>query len=332
MTLFIVLFQLKSIEEPIIPIVVIGSGPAGLTAAYHCSRLGYDATVISGPHAGGQLMGAGEVENMPGVDVQPGADIIKMLWDNAYKNGVLFIDDVVVNLHFSQWPFKLTLESGKTIKAYSIIIATGSAPRKLGIPGESEYWGMGVSSCSICDGFLYKDKDVAIIGGGDSAIEQALNIPYAHHITIFVRKSALRAVKRMQDRIKKYRNVTIRYSTEVLKIIGDSEGVTGLEIKDSTTGEVSLFPCTGVFIAIGHNPNTDLFKNEIELSHDGYIKLATRSQQTSVSGVFAAGDVADDKYRQVGIATGTAIQAALEALEFLRDKNILDRAHNKRMF
>ena len=238
-----------------------------------------------------------------------------------------FIDDIVTELTFDKWPFTIKLESGTVIKAYSVILATGSAPHKLGIPGESEYWGAGVSSCAICDGFLFKDKDVAIIGGGDSAIEQALNMPFAHHITIFVRKNGLRAVKRMQDRIKKYNNVTIKYSMEVVRIVGDGEAVTGLEVKDSATGEITFFPCTGVFIAIGHNPNTNLFKHEIELAHDGYIYLPTRSQQTSVPGVFAAGDVADSKYRQVGIATGSGIQAALEALDFLREKNIMDKAH-----
>ncbi|MFA6066160.1 MAG: FAD-dependent oxidoreductase [Candidatus Babeliaceae bacterium] len=316
-------------EQAVIPIVVIGSGPAGLTAAIQAARLGYETLIVAGPKPGGQLTGASAVENVPAVDVLPGIDIIKKMEEQARSAGAEFLEGSVTDMDFSSWPFVLTLDFDKKIQAYSVIIATGSAPRRLGIPGESHYWGMGVSSCAVCDGFLYTDKKVAIIGGGDSAIEHALNIPYAQHITIFVRKSRMRAMHHMQERIRGYDNVSIEYNKEVLKIIGDGQNVTGLEIKDGATGDISFFPCDGVFVAIGHNPNSELFKDHIQLAHDGYIYLGTRSQQTSVPGVFAAGDVADSKFRQVSTATGTAAQAGFEAVEFLRKNHILDKAHRQ---
>lgn len=306
-------------DQPV-PLVIIGSGPAGLSAALYGARAKVKTLVITGSEPGGQLMGSGEVENWPGIQRKSGAEIMDGLFEQTESLGVEFLYDSIESVDFSQTPFMLkTLESG-SIKAQAVIIATGSHPRKLHIPGESLYWGSGVSSCAVCDCFLYEGKKVAIVGGGDSAVEEALHLmPYAKKITIFVRKPHMRAAACMQDKLLLYPDkVEVVYTTEVQEVLGDGTVVTGLRVKNNRTQQESVFPVDGLFLAIGHLPCTELFKKHLDLASDQYICLTQRTQSTQIPGIFVAGDVADNRFRQAGVAAGTGIQAALEALEFLR--------------
>lgn len=322
-------FSILNTKTKIVPIVGIGAGPAGLMAASYAARSKLETVIITGDTLGGQLTGAGEVENMPGLKVSLGADIVKNLEDQARDFGAHFIEDSVESVDFSSWPFEIKLTGGDTITALAVIIATGAAPRKLGIPGELEYWGSGVSACAICDCFMFKNRNVAIVGGGDAAIEQALHLaPYAKNITIFVRKDYMRAAGRMQDKIESYDFINVVYNKEVLRVFGDGQVVTGLELLDTITQETSNVPIDGLFLAIGHNPNTGIFAPYLKLSEHGYIVLDTRSQETSTEGIFAAGDVADYRFRQAGIATGSGIQAALEAIDFLREINFNNKVND----
>lgn len=313
----------------VIPILVIGSGPAGLMAGVYGARAKVPTYIFTGAEPGGQLLGAGEVENMPGVAVCSGEAIMGQLFKQAQSFGAYLIEDTIIQLDMSSWPFSVISKNSGECKALAIILATGAAPRKLGIPGEVEYWSAGVSACSICDCFLFKDKEVVIVGGGDAAVEHALNlIPYAKKITIFVRKDRMRAASQRQD-LMNHEKVTIIYNKQILEVLGDGEKVTGLVIEDSIDKSQELVSCDGLFLAVGHNPNTSLVRDWLELSADGYVKLPTRSQQTTINGVFAAGDIADFRFRQAGIAAGAGIQAALEAIDFLRDHGIDDREIKK---
>lgn len=321
-------FDLSKLSElpRIKPCVIVGSGVAGCVAGYYFTRSKLDGYVIKGPQPGGQLTGAGLVENMPGIPTMSGFEITTNLQNQAQVLGVQFIEDAVVAMDLSQWPFVIQLAQGETLYALTVIIATGSAPRKLGIPGELEYWGAGVSTCAVCDCFVYKDLEVAIVGGGDSAAEQALILaPYAKKITIFVRKDQMRAAPTLQERLKEYDHIEVVYNKEILEVQGNGEVVTSLVIKDTPSQETSTFPCDGLFLAIGHNPNTSLVQPYLDLDESGYIHLATRSQETNIRGVFVAGDVADGHFRQAVTAAGTGGQAGLEALEFLREIGITER-------
>ncbi len=314
----------------IAPIVIIGSGPAGLAAGLYAGWSKFNSFVIRGNYPGGQLMGAGEVQNIPGIRPKNGADIMKDFEDQTLSLGAEFVDGSVTSVDFSQWPFVIQLDNGKTMRALSVIITTGAAARKTGVPGEEEYWGRGVSVCAVCDAFLYQNKDVVIIGGGDAAIEQALHLaPYAKSITIFVRKDRMRAASRMQDKIRNHEKITIVYNKEITSINGDGDAVTSIGLQDANSGEITNFACDGVFLAIGHNPNTQLFQSSFDLSKDGYINLESRSQETAIPGIFAAGDVADSKFRQAIIAAGSGAQAALEAVNFLRDIGFTERIQAK---
>jgi thioredoxin reductase (NADPH) len=314
-------------SETTVPILIIGSGPAGLMAGVYAGRAKIPTFIISGHEVGGQLMGAPEVENMPGIIRNSGFDIMHTLQQQALSFGAQIIEDVVIQVNFNEWPFIVTLQNHGALHALSVIIATGATPRRLHVPGENEYWGKGISACSICDCFLFKDKNVAIVGGGDAAVDHALNlVPYASHITLFVRRDQMRAAPSVQERILNHEKISIRFNKEITQILGDGESVTALKIKDGISQQEQVEPFDGLFLAIGHDPATTLFKDQLVLSKTGYIVLDSRSQATSVKGIFAAGDVADDKFRQAGIAAGTGIQAALEAIEFLREKGLDHRS------
>lgn len=302
-------------------LVILGSGCAGLEAALFAARDKVEnIIVITGPTIGGLLTGSYEVENWPGIDRKSGAAIMEICLEKVRLRGVELLEDSAIAVDFSQRPFIITTEENGAIHADAVIIATGSSPKMLGIPGEQEYWGAGVSSCAICDGFLYEGLDVAIAGGGDSAITEALHlVHHARTVTVFVRRPIMRASLSAQDKLADYENqIFIEYNKEIIEVIGDGVTVNTLVIHDITTGELQKRLFNGLFLAIGHTPNTQIFSEWLPLDDDGTIMLAGRSQKTIIPGVFVAGDVADNRFRQAAIAAGSGAQAGFEACEFLR--------------
>lgn len=304
----------------LIPIVIIGSGPAALTAALYCARQNVRTLVITGNKPGGALTETTYIENWPGRAKVLGTDLMRDIQKQAQHFGASVLADAVATISFKKWAFELKTESGKIFSAMAVIIATGSTPRILGVPGEKELWGKGVTTCAICDAPYHKDSDVVVVGGGDSAIEEATQLAaYAKQVTILVRKDHMRAAASMQDRLKEYPQIQILYNVEIQKIVGQDQ-VVAVEILNTITKKVETVSVTGVFLAIGHEPNTKLFKDQLELDDQGYIVVKGRSQQTSVPGVFAAGDVEDHEYKQAIGAAGSGMRAAIDAVKFL-EKN-----------
>lgn len=307
-------------KKSLISIAILGSGPAGLSAAVYGARLGFQTVVFEGPLAGGLLTQTTAVENWPGSISIEGPDIINGLKEQAVKWGVQFVQDTVESVDFTQWPFILMTAEGQTVYALSVILATGASPSKLGIKGELEYWGKGVTTCAVCDAPFFKDQPVVVVGGGDSAVEEAIQLAaYASEITIFVRKDAMRASKAMQDRLKEYPNIKVRYNVEVQEIKGDGQEVKEIVVYDNKAKNSFIMPINGVFLAIGHIPNTAFLNKAVALTEDGHIQVTTRTQETSVKGVFTAGDVADRLYRQAGVAAGHGIAAGMDATFFFKD-------------
>ncbi len=305
-------------KKNIIPVAIIGSGPAGLSAALYTSRAHMHTVVFQGPQSGGQLMSTSEVENWPSVGKKQGPEIMQLLKDQAQHFGAVLINESIKRVNFASWPYELITSDDQVVHALCVIIATGAFPERLkNVPGEAEHWGKGVTGCAICDAAFFKDKDVVVVGGGDSAAEQALQLTaYAHHITILVRGPKMRASAAMQDRLKKFDYITIKYDTMITQIEGDGSHVTGVTLQTPHGSEHMAID--GVFLAIGHKPNTDIFKGQIAFSPTGYIAHACRTQETSQEGVFAAGDVSDERYRQAAVASGDGVKAALDAERFLQ--------------
>ncbi len=310
---------LKGLKN-IVPVLVLGSGPAGLSAALYTARENILTAVMHGDQPGGLLTDTTYVENWPGEISILGPDLIAKMQSQVSKFNVLFLNDTATRVDMSTWPFIVTTKGGITIHALTIIACTGSTPKTLGIDGEEEYAKKGsVSSCAICDAWRFKNKSVVIVGGGDSAVEEATQLAtHVKDVVILVRKERMRAAQSMQERLAGYPNVSIRYSAEPIRIMGDGNDVTGVEVLNIGTGKHETVPASGVFLAIGHTPNSQLFKDAIPLSSAGHILVEGRSQKTSLGGIFAAGDVTEPIYRQGGIASGDGIKAALDALEFLR--------------
>lgn len=307
-------------KTALMPVAVIGSGPAGLMAATYCARGGKTTFVIEGNKPGGLLMDTTDVENWPGQTTILGPTIIENLRTQAKYQGVTFIQDAVERIDRSQWPYTITTENGQQFHALSIIIATGATPRKLGVMGEEGYWGAGVTACAVCDAPFYKGQEVVVVGGGDSAIEEAIQLTaYAKRITILVRKDRMRATASMVERVREYDHIQILYNVEVRAIEGDGQLVTGVELYNTVTGQTSLFATNGVFLAIGHDPNSLFAREAVAIDAQGYIRVKGGTRETSAPGIFAAGDVADFQYRQAGTAAGQGIAAGLEAVRFLDD-------------
>lgn len=314
-------------KEKIAPIVVIGSGPAGLTSAYYGARAGFHTVCIAGKTPGGQITETSYIENFPGYEKIEGYVLMDKIRGQAEAFGAVIVDDTVTKVDFNRWPFLVKTESGDEINALAVIVATGAAPRRLGIPGEIEYWGKGVTACAICDCLFFKNKDVVVIGGGDAAIEEAMQLAtYSKSVTILVRTDRMRAARSVQNKISDYENIKIVYNKKILEVIGDGSVVTGIKLQDSITDEISVLDMDGVFLAIGQNPNTSLFEDSLNLSKTGYIVLEGRSQATSCEGVFAAGDDSDSRYRQASTAAGDGAKAALEVVDWLRDHGLTDLA------
>jgi thioredoxin reductase (NADPH) len=300
-------------------VVIIGSGPAGLTAALYASRAELKPLVIEGPTPQGQLMGTTVVENWPGDISVMGPELMERMRKQAQHVGATFLDGTVTDIDTSKRPFVMSADD-KKITADAIIIATGATPRHLGCPGESEYWGKGVSSCAVCDGILYRNKEVVIVGGGDTAMEHALTlIKFAKKVTIVHIRDKLAASAAMQASVIHHAKVTICYNETVTAISGDGTKVTKVALTNQQTGKQSILSVDGVFIAIGLLPNSKFLPKEIERDQKGYVRTFEHTQ-TSVNGIFAAGDVVDARYRQAVTSAGDGCRAALDAERYLHHK------------
>ncbi len=311
-------------------VIIIGGGPAGYTAAIYAARANLAPLMFEGGQPGGQLMITSDVENFPGfVDPVTGPDLMIAMRGQAERVGAKIMSQDVTDVDLSRQPFKVVAD-GHEYLGKAIIICTGASARWLGIPSEQKLMGRGVSACATCDGFFFRDKDVAVVGGGDTALEEALYLTkLCKSVTIVHRRDALRASKIMQDRALRHDKVRFEWNAVVEEILGD-EHVTGLRLKDVNDGRLRDILVDGVFVAIGHTPNTSLFKNVLACDETGYIKVKAGTVQTSVEGVFAAGDVQDKVYRQAVTAAGTGCMAALEAERWLAAKESAESlAHAK---
>lgn len=297
-------------------VVIIGGGPAGLTAALYASRANLKPLVIEGLQAGGQLMFTTEVENYPSHESIMGPDLMKKMRDHAGKFGASYLLDDVSSVDFSKQPFTIVVEN-KTVCAKTVIISTGAKSILLGLAAEKRLMGRGVSTCAVCDAYFYKNKEVVVVGGGDSALEEALVLTkFANTVTVVHRRDKLRASKIMQDRAFANKKITFLWNTELTDILGE-HSVTSVKLQHMQTKKENTLACDGVFIAIGHSPTTQLFKGQVELDVKGYIVTQGKSTRTSVPGVFAAGDVTDPVYKQAITSAGMGCMAALDAEKFL---------------
>jgi len=305
-------------------VVIVGSGPAGLTAAIYAARAELHPLVIHGPQPGGQLTITTEVENYPGfAEGIQGPELMQQFEEQAKRFGTEFLVTFVNKVDLSGRPFTLWTDDGREIKAETLIVASGASAKWLGIPGEAPapegLGGLGVSACATCDGFFFKGKPIVVVGGGDTAMEEATFLTrYASRVTVVHRRDSLRASKIMQDKAFKNPKIDFIWDTDVREVLGSPEtGVTGVRLYNNKTGEERVFDCEGVFIAIGHKPNTDVFKGWLDMDDVGYIKTAGRSMATNIPGVFACGDAQDSFYRQAVTAAGTGCMAAIDAERYL---------------
>lgn len=298
-------------------VAIIGSGPAGLTAAIYAARADLDPLLIEGFERGGQLMITTDVENYPGFpDGIMGPDLMEQMRKQAERFGTRIVSSNVTNVDFSSRPFTISVGSDD-YRAETVIISTGASARWLGVPGEEKLRGFGVSACATCDGFFFRDKELVVVGGGDSAMEEALFLTkFASKVVVVHRRDEFRASAIMANRVLEHPKIEVRWNTVVEEILGDST-VTGVRLRDVVTDEAFDLATDGVFVAIGHTPNTDVFKGQITLDDAGYIVTAPGTTRTSVEGVFAGGDVTDKIYRQAVTAAGMGCQAALDAERFL---------------
>ena len=305
-------------EENVVPAVVVGSGPAGLSAALYLARAGMKAFVFAGSMPLGQLTQTTYVENWPGRDKVMGPELMDDMKKQAQSFGAVLIHDIVTNVDFTSWPFKITTEEGREFKALSVILATGATPKKLNIDGEQEYWGKGVTTCAVCDARFFKGKDVVVVGGGDSAVEMVFELsPYVKSVTVLVRKGSMRAAAAGQKKIENYSNASVEYHKEVTKIYGDGEQVVAIDVYDNEKKVTEKRAIDGVFLAVGHDPNNKILSEGIALDKHGYLIMKERTQETSVPGVFAAGEIQDAYYRQAIVAAGEGAKAALDVTSFL---------------
>jgi thioredoxin reductase (NADPH) len=292
-------------------VIIIGSGPAGYTAAIYAARANLSVLMLQGYHSGGQLMLTSEVENYPGFeDGILGPEMMEKFEKQAARFGAELVPTDVTAIDFSKRPFTVRTDAGE-YQSHAIIIATGASAKWLGLPNEKRLQGRGVTACATCDGFFFKGKDVVVIGGGDTAMEEAIFLTrYVNHVTIIHRRDTFRASKIMQDRARNHPKISLVMESEVVDILGDDE-VTGVQIRNVRTGDEQKLQVQGVFLAIGHQPNTDLFKGIIKMDAVGYI-IPVEYTMTNIPGVFAAGDVTDHRYRQAVTAAGDGCRAAID--------------------
>ena len=305
-------------------VLIIGSGPAGYTAAIYAARANLKPIIVQGMDPGGQLTITTDVENYPGfADAVQGPWLMEQMMDQAKNVETTVITDFITDVDFSSRPFVCKGDSGDTYIGETVIISTGAQAKWLGLPSEDEYQGRGVSACATCDGFFYRDKDVVVVGGGNTAVEEALFLTnFASKVTLIHRRDTLRSEKILQDRLFANEKIECVWDSQLEEILGDEApmgGVTAVQIKNIKSGTLSKIDTHGVFIAIGHAPATSLFTNKIEINDRGYINTAPDSTVTNVPGVYAAGDVTDEKYRQAVTAAGMGCMAALEAERFIAE-------------
>ena len=317
-------------------LVIIGSGPAGYTAAIYAARANLKPVVFEGFQAGGlpggQLMTTTEVENFPGFpEGITGPKLMEQMKAQAERWGTQCYTEDVTFVNFNQHPF--TIRSGeREVQAHSVIIATGATAKRLGLPSEEQYWNQGISACAICDGAspLFKNGELVVIGGGDSAAEEAVYLTkYGTHVHLLVRGDRMRASKAMQDRVLNNPKITVHWHTEAVDVFGENNRMSGLKVRNKQTGEASNLSAQGLFYAIGHTPNTKLFEGQLELDEVGYIVTKPNSVETSIEGVYAAGDVQDHEYRQAVTAAGTGCMAALLAERWLCAHNLIAEYHQE---
>lgn len=301
-------------------ILIIGSGPAGWTAAVYAARAMRDTLVVAGMQPGGQLTITTDVENYPGFAEIQGPDLMVKMQEHALKMGAKMAEDHIADIDFESRPFRAVGESGTIYTADSVVISTGAQAKWLGLPSEDKFQGFGVSACATCDGFFYRGKDVLVVGGGNTAVEEALFLTnFASKVTLVHRRDSLRSEKILQHRLLNHPKIEVKWHTVLEEVLGDENplGVTGARLKNVETGESEDLPVHGVFIAIGHAPSTELFVDKLDMHSNGYLITAPDSTATNIPGVFAAGDVTDETYRQAVTAAGMGCMAALEAEKFL---------------
>ena len=302
-------------------VLILGSGPAGCTAAIYAARANLSPLLVAGLQPGGQLTITTEIENFPGfAQAVQGPWLMEQMQAQAEHVGAQFLYDTITEVDLSKRPFVAKGDSGDTYIGDTLIICTGATARWLGIESEKKFQGFGVSACATCDGFFFRGKEVVVVGGGNSAVEEAIYLAgLASKVTLVHRRDSLRAEKIAQDRLFANPKVAVVWDSVVDEIVGDDNppGVTGVRLKNVKTGEVSQLACDGVFVAIGHTPNTELFKGALNIDEEGYIVTTPGSTTTNIPGVYAAGDVQDKIYRQAVTAAGTGCMAALEAERFL---------------
>jgi len=299
--------------------IILGSGPAGLTAAIYAARSRCCPLLIHGIQPGGQLTTTTAVDNFPGFpEGVDGPDLMDKMRRQAERFGTQFVQGEVTKIDFKERPFRLWM-GDEIYRCLSLIIATGASPKLLDLGNEEALYGRGVSVCATCDGFFYRDREVVVVGGGDTAMEEAVFLTrFASKVTVVHRRNSLRATPVLAERALTNKAISFKWDSVVTEILADASGVTGIRIKNTRTAEESEIPCDGVFIAIGHQPNTELFAGQLEMDDDGYL-LTKNGTETNIPGVFAAGDVQDNQFRQAVTAAGTGCMAAIQAERFLDD-------------
>ncbi|PQV55218.1 thioredoxin reductase (NADPH) [Defluviimonas denitrificans] len=305
-------------------VLIIGSGPAGYTAAVYSARAMLNPVLVQGIQPGGQLTITTEVENWPGDTEVQGPELMVRMEAHAKAMGAEVISDHISSLDLSRRPFTAQGDSGTTYTADAVILATGAQAKWLGLPSEEKFKGFGVSACATCDGFFYRGKEVVVIGGGNTAVEEALFLTnFASKVTLIHRRDELRSEKILQDRLFKNPKVELLWNHTVEEILGTEKplGVTGVRAKNVKTGEETVVPCDGFFVAIGHAPASELVKDQVELHHGAYVKVKPGSTETSIPGVFAAGDLTDHVYRQAVTSAGMGCMAALDAERWLAEQD-----------
>lgn len=307
-----------------VKVLIIGSGPAGYTAAIYAARAGLKPILYTGAQPGGQLTITNDVENFPGYpNGINGPEMMIDLQKQAERFGTKVNYGMVTSVDFSGYPLKVIVDEKDEVTAGSVIIATGATAKYLGIPSEEKFNNKGVSACAVCDGFFYRGKEVAVVGAGDSAAEEATYLAnLCTKVHLIVRREEMRASKIMQQRVMKTPNIEIHWNTETDEILGDDNGVTGVRVVNNKTGEKSIISIQGFFLAIGHQPNTGIFKKYLDMDETGYIKVVPGTTKTNIEGVFAVGDAADKVYRQAITAAGTGCMGALDAEKFLVSKEM----------
>lgn len=305
-----------------VKVLIIGSGPAGYTAAIYAARAGLSPVLYTGGQPGGQLTTTNDVENFPGYpEGINGPQMMMDLQKQAERFGTKIHYGLVTAVDFSSYPLKVTVDEKDVVEAESVVIATGASAKYLGIPSEEKYANRGVSACAVCDGYFYRGKEVAVVGAGDSAAEEATYLSkLCTKVHLIVRRDEMRASKIMQQRVKNTPNIEIHWNTETDEILGDESGVNAVRVVDTKTGKKKELSVQGFFLAIGHKPNTDIFKGVLDMDDAGYIKVQPGTTRTNVEGVFAVGDVADRIYRQAITAAGSGCMGALDAEKFIAAK------------